>query len=467
MPAITTPTRREIIEDFAREIRERRVETAKPSTKTINFRSDWADNIERKVWRVPIEILRYRKMNGRIASDVLDYVRNLGILDESDAEAQEQIRQFLERKDPEKTAQLRKSIMHSGQREPAIITCDGFLINGNRRKMVMEALRRENPHNEDFASMKVVILPGEGDPGGAPTLLEIEKLENRYQLQSDGKSEYYGFDRALSIRRKMGLDFSLRDQLRDDPEFSNATEAQIKSAIKDYQRDFLEPLDCVDRYLAQFGREGQYSAISSGMSDPKGRWQAIKDYSLTYSRHICNENRRAKLGIMDDEIGDIEEAAFDIIRLRNLPDLPKPHMVMRNLQKYCETKDGKRELLRIAHTVEPILPSEECVDKDGNPLDSAAIDAKWASRNRQVIIQQISKAKYEYETVRLKETPIDLLEAALKKLTHDRMTLTDIKIGDHKKAMKLAAKIKKKADELETEIYHLEKSVDQLDTKKR
>ena len=159
MAAITKPVTREIIEDFAKAIRERRMETAKPSKTVINFRTDIKDAIERTIWRVPIEILRYRKENGRIASDILDYQRNIGILDEKDEQAQATIAEFLEKKDPEKTGVLRKSIMHAGQQEPAIITCDGFLINGNRRKMVMESLHREFPEKDEFSYMKVVILP--------------------------------------------------------------------------------------------------------------------------------------------------------------------------------------------------------------------------------------------------------------------------------------------------------------------
>ena len=48
----------------------------------------------------------------------------------------------------------------------------------------------------------VVILPGGDDEGGPPTIKEIEQIENRYQLQSDGKSEYTNFDRAISIQEK-------------------------------------------------------------------------------------------------------------------------------------------------------------------------------------------------------------------------------------------------------------------------
>ena len=232
MAHITQSPTREIVSDFAKEIRTKRRRTVKPSKTVINFRTDIKDGVERDVWRVPIEILRYRKDNGRIASDVLDYEKNVGILHEADEDAQAKIAEFLKHKDPEKTNILRKSLLHDGQREPAIITCDGFLINGNRRKMVMEELRREFPDNQNFEFMKVVILPGPDDPneGGPPTLLEIESIENRYQLQSDGKSEYYGFDRALSIKRKIEIGLSLEAQLRDDPRFAEV--ARVSSIVE-------------------------------------------------------------------------------------------------------------------------------------------------------------------------------------------------------------------------------------------
>jgi hypothetical protein len=117
---------------------------------------------------------------------VLNYERLNGHLDEKDQNAQDILRGFLRHKDPEKTYALIKSIEHAGQSEPAIITCDGFLINGNRRKMAFETLREQG--KADYEFMKVVILPGIGESGGPPTLLEIERLENRYQLQSEGKS---------------------------------------------------------------------------------------------------------------------------------------------------------------------------------------------------------------------------------------------------------------------------------------
>ena len=466
MPPMTKPSAREIIDDFANEIRVKCLKTAKPSKEVIKFRDDYQSGRERDVLRVPIEILRYRKDNGRIASDVLDHERNIGVLDEKDNQAQEKIRKFLEEKDPERTAVLKKAIMQDGQQEPAIITCDGFLINGNRRKMVMERLHHEHPDDERFAYMKVVILPGKGEEGGPPTLLEIEKIENRYQLQSDGKSEYYGFDRALSIKRKIELGFSLEEQLRDDPQFAGATKPQIDKAVREHAKNYLDPLDCVDRYLKQFGRDRLYRTISTGMSDHEGRWQAFIDYSNTYNGCFKNPKKLIEYGIEEEEIGTIEEAAFHIIRLRTVPDMPKVHKIMRDLPKYCRTIEGKKAIKKISKEVEPILPREKCVKPNGEPLTVDEEDAKWAASSMQPITYNVKKASRSHETKKEKETPVELLEAALKKLNHEDMIVKSIADGDFERALKLAGKIKVRANELESEIYRCVKERKKLPHKK-
>lgn len=467
MNKITQSAVREIVKDFANEIRKRTIRSAKPSKAVINFRNDLVDGFERDVVKVPIGLLRYRKDNGRIASDVLDYDTNVGHLDEKDDEAQEQIRKFLVRKDPEKTSVLSSNILHSGQRDPAIITADGFLINGNRRKMVMDDLQDKNLDNEKFGFMKVVILPGENEEGGPPTLLEIEKLENRYQLQSEGKSEYYGFDRALSIRRKIGIGLSLKEQIKDDPQYAGASESEIESAVKQHQKDFLRPLECVDRYLDQFQRKGQYNTISAGRADPEGRWQAILDYSNTYHRYFSNLNYLTDKDIEEGEIGDIEEAAFYMIRLRSIPDMPKVHTIMRNLHKYCSTKEGKKGIMKIAQDVEPILPNDERFDENNKPLSAKDIDAKWAAKNKESIIFHTKRASKSYESQKEKETPLTLLDAAYNKLIHKDMDLRNLKVTDYEVARKKAAEIGKKAQEVETEIYHQIKKVKKLVIKKK
>ena len=459
MPALTKPVTREIIDDFAKEITQRKSSSARPSKTVINFRNDFAIKHERELVQVPLNLLRFRKENGRIASDVLDYENTNASLDESDKDVQILLGGFLRRKDPEKTDILYKNILHSGQLEPAIITCDGFLINGNRRKMVMDRLRLDRPDDERFQYMNVVILPGQRDDGGPPTLLEIEKLENRYQLQSEGKSEYYGFDRALSIRRKIAIGLSLEEQISDDPQYARATKAEIQKAIRDINKNYLDPLKCVDRYLRQFKRENQYHTVSSRMGDREGRWQAFLDYSNTYSTKFSNARYLLENDIEEDEIGELEEAAFDIIRLREVPDMPKVHKIMRDLHKYCSNHEGKKEIVNIGRKVEPVLSIEEQFEdlEQKIPLSRQDADARWSANNKEAITFHLKRASKNYVAQREKETPIGLLEAALKKLRHNDMDLSTISARDYNKARTLTTNIQNEAQTLQKEIFDLGK----------
>ena len=174
---ISNDETRQIIEDFAREISIKKRPGAKPEKEVIEFRNDRINGIEREVFYAPIKILRFRKDNGRIASDVMSYEKINGRLDERLETTQDIIRKFLKEKDEEKNIQLKNSILHSGQTDPAIITCDGFLINGNRRKMVIEELFNDNNIHDKhrFETMKVVILPGEDSKGDGGPMLTLYK----------------------------------------------------------------------------------------------------------------------------------------------------------------------------------------------------------------------------------------------------------------------------------------------------
>lgn len=465
MDSITKPAIREIIDDFAEEIKQRRKNDAKPSFEVISFRNWPSTNHEERVWEVPTELLRFRKDNGRIASDVQSYERKHGHLSETSKDAQNVLRKFLEEKDLEKTNELINSILHSKQREAAIITADGFLINGNRRKMALEKLWEET-QDDNYLWMKVVILPGkeDQDKGGPPTIKEIEQIENRYQLQSEGKSEYYNFDRSLSMRRKIDLGMSLAEQLRDDPNFAKLTDKEFGKVVRKYEDEFIEPLKCIDRYLELLGREGLYYTISTGISDREGRWQAFLDYSNHIRKKLDDDYKRMKMGIDEDETGDVEEIAFKIIRKREFPDLPKVHKIMRDLPKWLANPEAKKELFKLLE-IDLELPEEDCYDEDGREFDERKKDQIWNAKHQTNLIKHVKKAKriVEYKTER--ETPLTLLEAALNKLEHENMDPAAIDLERIPEAMELAKKIKDAADVLESEFFHEQKKLKKLKDK--
>ena len=457
---ITRPAIREIINDFANEIKSRLRRDATPSKEVIFFRNEHRINKERVVVRVPSELLRFRKDNGRILSDVMSYEKDKGTLTEKSEEAQGILRDFLYKKDPEKTNELINSIKHVGQREPAIITCDGFLINGNRRKVALDKLFIDTGEDQ-YSTMKVVILPNISDEGGPPTLKEIEQIENRYQLQSEGKSEYTRFDKALSMRYKIQKGMSLKEQLKDDPQYADFRPAEINKIIKKLEKEYLEPLECVDDYLSILDRSGLYSTVSSGAGDRLGRWEAFIDYYARVKKNLNDPNKRIKMGIDENEIGDIEEIAFKIIRKREFPELPKVHMLMRQLPKMLENKHAKKELVKLLD-IELELEPEECFDENGNEKDEKEKDLVWGQKNASVLIHHVKKAKRIIDYEKERETSLTLLEASLAKLEHENMEPEAVDISDLKKAMNLAKEIKETANDLESQFYHLQKTLKKL-----
>jgi hypothetical protein len=312
--------------------------------------------------------------------------------------------------------------------------------------------------------MKVVILPGKDDPGGPPTLLEIEQIENRYQLQSEAKAEYYAFDRALSMRRKIALGMSLEAQLRDDPIYAGLPQKDFKKAVRKFEDEYLKPLECIERYLQQLRREGLYSTVSTGLGDPEGRWQAFLDYYKSAYQKITDESKRIEMEISEGEVGKIENVAFKIIRKRTFPGLPKAHQIMRDLPKLLENRDAKKELLKIVD-VELHIPKEERVDADGKEYNEKEIDEMWVKRHESKINNHVKKAYDYFQYSKEKDTPLDLLEAALKKLEHENMNTTNIRLSDIKTAMELARKIQERAGELEGELYRHQKDVKSLKDK--
>lgn len=458
--AITQQATREIIEDFAREIQQKKIAASPAESTRIDFRNGIAENREEIVFKVPLDLLRFRKENGRISSSVKSYERTTGPLIGTDSEAQALLHDFLRSKDPEKTDELKQLLRAEGQREPGIITADGFLINGNRRKVALDELRGEYPAEDAFQTMKVVILPGTDDEGGPPTIKEIEQIENRYQLQAEGKAEYYGFDAALSIRDKELNGYTLDQQMRDDPQYKLMDPVEFRRAVKKRRKDLLEPLECVDEYLETIGRPGEYWAVSRGLGDPEGRWQAFIDLSQAFWTRAKTRRGLDKMGIDEAEAGAIMQAAYTVIRLRTVPTFGKLHDIMRDLPKY--TEHGKAQLLELTRNTKHILPTAETVTDDDEPIPRDAIEKKWQNKYRTEITRRLVQAREASQTGSEKNAPLTLLSDALKKLTHDNMIVENIPTKDLDHALAIANSLCSESDKVRTQIYNQVKTAQKV-----
>lgn len=114
--------------------------------------------------------------------------------------------------------------------------------------------------------------------------------------------------------------------------------------------------------------------------------------------------------------------------MRTFPNasLPKVHQLMRQIPKFCESKGGKKELLQIAKNIRPGLPDEMKLNEDGTELSTDEIEHKWKVKNTQEITNRLIKAVGRHDIHKERETPLQLLEAALKKITHDDLDITAI-----------------------------------------
>ncbi len=125
-------------------------------------------------------------------------------------------------------------------------------------------------------------------------------------------------------------------------------------------------------------------------------------------------------------------------------------------------KESRKELIRIADEVEAQLPTKERVDSNNRPLSPEANDRKWADRYQPHIINHVKKALSIQEANQEKETPVALLDAALRKLNHEAMVVQNITTDDYGKARQLAADIQARAHEIEQEVYGYKKKLDAL-----
>lgn len=425
-----------------------------PLTDVIDFRNELRERYERNVQEVPIKYLKFRKNNGRIIADVESYeLEHKRKLNEESDETQKILKGFLSNNDKERNEELKRLLTMKGQQRPAIATCDGFLINGNRRKMALEELHEESDQDPQFEHMRVILLP-EG-----VSELEIQQIENRYQLQNEGKSEYQGLNRAIKYMRNIQNGFSLEAQLKDDPNYHKLSPEKFKRVVKDFEKGFINPLICIDRYLLTMGRERMYNTITESMNDREGRWQAFIDYSNFYNGTITNPSKLAQLQLKENEVGKLETAIFKLIRKRNLNsrNAPSPvgklHEFIRRLPKYLTNAEATQHILNIAD-IEDDIPEEAKFDKNGKAHTEREIDIKWGIMHEQEVLGNLAQAQRHLNNQTAHDKPLEILEDALKKLNHNNLKIENMGAEYYEKGMELAQTIGEKSKEIYKAIDH-------------
>lgn len=257
------------------------------------------------VYRLPLDLLFYNIKNGRFASEYVEKTKAIGReLNSTKKKDSEIIEDILLSQDIGQTENLRSDLLSSGQLEAGIITEDGFLINGNRRKAVLTQLQDEN---SKFNYMLVARLPNNASK------VDLWKIEAGLQLSRPTRLDYGPINTILKI--KEGLDNGLKPA-----QISNLLYGVSEEQIIEDQEKFKLML----KYLTYIGKPYQYTELVG------------RDVHFTNLLPTLNW---AKINLKDN-YDLIKNIAFEIIFLK------KNYFKIRNLRKFLVQQKSRKALLR-------------------------------------------------------------------------------------------------------------------------
>ncbi|HJT36746.1 MAG TPA: hypothetical protein VJ783_32285 [Pirellulales bacterium] len=204
------------------------------------------------VFRVPLNLPKYRMLNGRTASAQQEWLaRNPDKPDdffEQDPESEEvqRIQHELLSKVVGGAGLLKYFTQpENKQKEPLYLDCNGFVVNGNRRLCTWRRLVKEDTARyRHFEHIDVIVLPPADEKA-------IDKLEGELQVEPDIREDYTWDSLANMMKQrqaKHGLDTK---QIAD---FYRKKESEVN--------ELLDMLEYAAVYLEKRGKARQWSEVS-------------------------------------------------------------------------------------------------------------------------------------------------------------------------------------------------------------
>lgn len=290
----------------------------RPTTFPVPFRQHQEDLVKIEV---PIEFPLYNLRSGRTHRAQALYIERHGRPDDffadpesADAQAAQHdiLLELINERD------LAEDLLDKGQRNPLVLTYDGYIVDGNRRTAAL----RDEGHTENLSA---VVLPVDS------TASEVYETELELQMARQTKAEYNWIDEALHV------DWGVREL----GEPIDAIARRMNQKDKDIQ-DLLGRLTLVDLYLEWLRAPGKYHRVSADRSsaaeqaflelfqrESRAQFRSLTELHKRTIRHAC-------FTVIDQGGGymDIRRVA-DSIRSR-------PTEVVRRVKQELPPKLGER-----------------------------------------------------------------------------------------------------------------------------
>lgn len=247
------------------------------------------------VYNVPVEAVSYNFDNVRISAEKIKKERDLGRrLDPSNTDDQKLVGDILYTSkfyDKNVTEDLEKDIEDNGQDDPAVVSIDGVVWNGNRRLSIRRKLL-EKTGKQEYTRVPIVVLPEMSSK-------DLKRLERRLQMRRDWKVDFGPIHTRLDVRNSLDT---------EDWPIKELIESYGKRYSESKLRQFKGEIDLIDEYLKRIHRENDYVFIEE--KDKKGDGgTGIESFTSLYD--IIETAKRNEVD--DLEIEKIKLAGFRLI----------------------------------------------------------------------------------------------------------------------------------------------------------
>jgi hypothetical protein len=249
------------------------------------------------VFEVPLEYLIYNKYNGRILSRTKTLEKQGRNIDPETDEGRKTIEDLLWESKKNRNEITKKDIDDKGQMKVGIITKDGIVIDGNRRVMLLNKIKK-------YSHFKAIVLPVilEDDP------IEVEKLETTYQMGEDEKLGYNPIEKYLKakqIYKKLIEQFTHEKAIDQIADWMGEKKPEIE--------EWLAVVGVIDEYLEYLKYEGIYAMADTPNDGKEDLFLYLKKWLNTFYEKDSN---KAFDGYTQADVDDLKIICFDYIRAK-------------------------------------------------------------------------------------------------------------------------------------------------------
>jgi len=375
------------------------------------------------IYRIPAKMLYFNKANGRIKAEIIEKEAELGkefdIWSEND---QNEIKNILLSIRRDENDKIKSDLVTNSQTTPGIITCDGIVINGNRRKALFEELFEET-HDEKYKYLDVQVLPSHINKS------ELWLIEAGIQLSAPQQLDYSPINHLLKLREGMNAGLSEKD-----------IAARLYGVTEESINTDIERLNLIDEYLNDFiGKPGKYY-LTKGLAEHFIDLQNILNWA--------NSPRGIKMewdeGPSLSDINELKLVGFYYIRMK------MPHLRIRELRDHFVIQDVWKEQVKVLEIDTDLTDDEKksggiIITTEKDPIDDVVSEPDeientvltnteerdfqeeiiWKT-NREAQLKTIYEdAREKKEVNKIQNKPLDLAKRALNQIKGIKIISTD------------------------------------------